>query len=99
MMTYDRYAVARHGEEYLAGEANAEMLAEFLFEDGQCPEEGWEADLLVPILRLPRSEFRTWHTGLRKALAGRLMIIEDVNEFMMEHPPEYVEEDNPWLQK
>ena len=98
MITYDKYAVARCGDEYLAGEGNAEMLAEFSYEDGQCPEESWDAVRSVPIIRLARQDVGVWYPNLKKALAGRFMIIEDVEEFRMEHPPEYVEEDNPWFQ-
>jgi hypothetical protein len=98
MITYDKYAVARCGSEYLAGEGNAEMLAEFLCRDGRCPEEEWDLGTSVPIIRLPRQDIRSWYPGLKKALAGRFMIVEDIEEFRMEHPPEYVEEDNPWFQ-
>lgn len=100
MATYDRYAVARCGEEYLAGEGNAETLAEFLWPERVCPHEQWDESLRepMPIVRLKKADIDSWYPHLKSALGGRLMVIQDVEMFRREHPPEYFDRKNPWFQ-
>jgi hypothetical protein len=99
MVTYDQYAVARCGEEYLAGEGNAETLAEFLWPESVCPHEQWDECLRdpMPIVRLQSADIGIWYPKLKSALSGRLMVIQDVLAFRMEHPPEYFDHKNPWF--